>query len=189
MKLGLRDFWYDLRNRRYRFRQFAGALFAVLLLLWALPRKWDFWVGIPFIGLGEGVRLLAAGYLRKDSSLATGGPYAFVRHPQYLGNILLAVGLCIASGYPWAVGAWVLLFWLFYLPAIRREDKRMEHKFGPHWREWRSRTPAVLPLKWPLRGSPGRFGGWSLRRAILNGEPFWMLCVLAGVASLYVRLV
>src|SRR4051794_40374381 len=54
--------------------------------------------GLAFIFFGEVVRFWAAGYIAKDSEIATGGPYAYVRNPLYFGSLLLAVGYGLVSG-------------------------------------------------------------------------------------------
>ena len=116
MKLGLKRFWHDLSRRRYHFRQAVGGAFGVFLVAFASPALWSFAVGSALIVPGVMLRLWAAGHVRKNQYLETHGPYAFVRHPQYLGNCLLAAGFCFASGHVWAVAVWALVFYLFLHP-------------------------------------------------------------------------
>lgn len=184
MEIGLKRFLHDLQHRRYRFRQATGGLFAVALLITAQPRPRLFAAGVVLAALGEAVRMWAAGHVRKDEELSTRGPYAFVRHPQYLGNTLLAVGLSFASGHWWAVLIWGIIFWLYYVPAIRREDKRLEYRFGEAWREWSRKTPAVIPGRRPAGGIGGD-GGWSLKQAVRNGETLWALLLAGGLFAMY----
>jgi len=187
--MGARRFLRDLRLRRWRFRQAVGGIFAALLVVLAQPTRPWFAVGSGFCLLGLLVRAWPAGYIRKNKELETRGPYAFVRHPQYLGNCLLAVGLCLASGHPAALLAWAALFSLFYLPAIEREDGRLSKHFGPSWQQWRRRTPAVLPLRWPSTNPGLHLSDWSLKQCARNGEPVWMGLMLVALLSFYLRIV
>src|SRR5260370_36479765 len=53
--------------------------------------------GLPVSVLGLALRALAAGHLEKNIRLAESGPYGYVRNPLYLGTLLVAGGLAIAS--------------------------------------------------------------------------------------------
>ena len=187
MEVGLRRFWNDLQAKRYRFRQAMGGAFGVLLAILAQPKAWALPIGVALIVIGALIRLWAAGHVHKNEILATDGPYAFVRHPQYLGNCILALGFSLASGLLWAAAVWAVLFWLFYVPAIRREDEKLRRRFGEAWENWRASTPAVLPTRWPGPGSDIRTKDWSLLQSIRNGEPIWLALIAAAVVSFYLR--
>jgi len=178
---GGRALWAD----GYRFRQLAGGLFLVGLVVIARPAGPGFGVGLVLCALGEALRLWAAGYVRKSRVLETRGPYAFVRHPQYLGNTLIAVGLSLAAGRPWAILVWAGMFWLLYVPAIAREDAKLRRRFQEQWDEWGPKTPAVVPFRWPSGRSGLRVLEWSLPQSVRNGEPLWIGSVAAALGIIY----
>ena len=187
MDLGVQRMAADLSQRRYRYRQAVGGFFAVALVILAVPSPQAFYIGAPLVVLGLSVRLWAAGHVHKNEELATTGPYALVRHPQYLGNNLLALGLCIASGVYLAIAVWALLFWLFYVPAIRREDEKLRRRFEDQWVPWAEHTPAVFPRpRLSLGGGAER--NWSLRQAVFNGEPIWFAGMVVALALIYLRI-
>ena len=188
MEIGFKRFLSDLATRRYRFRQAVGGMFGVFLLALARPEAVGLAIGSALCAGGLFIRLWAAGQVHKNESLATDGPYALVRHPQYLGNCFMAVGMSLATGHPWAMALWAALFVLFYEPAIRREDEKLQRRFGQRWGEWAARTPAVLPRLQLLMRLPSSSSTWSLRRAIRNGEPIWMLLSCVGLALLFLLL-
>jgi len=191
MEVGWKRFLSDLRGRRYRFRQAVGGFFGAFLFVladWDV-RPWVFALGAALCAVGAFIRLWAAGLVRKNEVLETRGPYAYVRHPQYLGNCLLAAGVCVATGHVWALAVWALVFWLFYVPAIRREDEKLSRRFGEAWREWASRTPAILPLPGRGGGRPRQLGRWSVWQSVRNGEYVWLALITLGMASVYVRMV
>ena len=180
--------WDYLFVRRYRSRQLVGASFATGLVVLARPSWQGFAVGAVLAVLGALVRLWAAGHIHKNASLATAGPYAYVRHPQYFGNSLVALACSFATGRLWAVVVWAAFFWLFYVPAIRREDDKLKRRFGDNWQRWSERTPALIPIPWSGTRSLPASQGWSVRQTVRNGEPLWLVLILAAVLSIYLRL-
>ena len=188
LELGLRQFRHDLRRRRYRFRQAVGGVLGAFLVVLARPTWWSFAVGAALITVGAMVRLWAAGHIRKSQHLETHGPYAVVRHPQYLGNSLLAIGLCLAAGHPWAVGIWAVIFYLFYVPAIRREDDKLRRRFRESWQRWYEKTPTIVPTRLPTPNPGLHLLDWSPLQALRNGELIWIALILVGVLSMYLSL-
>lgn len=103
-----------------------------------------------------GLMLLITGWreiyrARKEGQFATGGPYAFVRHPQYTGLFLGIFGEGVVhwptvfslSAFPIIVIAYVLL--------ARKEERQMLEKFGERYREYQERVPMFFPRwhDWP----------------------------------------
>lgn len=182
-ELGWKRFSHDVRYRRDRYRQFVGIFFVFLVTAAGQPRPGWFWPGVFLAGLGIVVRLWASGHIKKNKVLATDGPYAYVRHPLYVGNILLGVGFCLASGLWWSLPAFVLILVLFYPQAIRREDNKLHRLFGEDWERWSQRTLALIPR---LRGFASPAGGWSFRQSLRqNGEPVIALILLACLYYLH----
>src|SRR5437667_56865 len=76
---------------------------------------------------------------------ATGGAYGVVRHPAYLGAVLIWAGLslCFLS----AVGAAITVFYVVpvYLLYIRSEEAMMLECFGEEYRSYRRQVPMLLP--------------------------------------------
>jgi protein-S-isoprenylcysteine O-methyltransferase Ste14 len=94
-----------------------------------------------------GVSLLALGWRRVyqgRGTLVTDGIYSRVRHPQYLGLILLVVGFNIQ---------WPTILTLFMAPILivmyvrlaRREDRELAARFGDRFTAYAGRVPGFLP--------------------------------------------
>jgi protein-S-isoprenylcysteine O-methyltransferase Ste14 len=80
--------------------------------------------------------------------LITGGPFAVVRHPVYLGAAVAAAGALLVYR------TWAVVFILMHLPIFvaraRREEQALAAQFGPTWEAYRRRVPAWLPRQaWP----------------------------------------
>lgn len=180
--LGLDKLTYDLIHRRYRFRQFVGVSFLFVLTFLGKPAELGvvgpalYFIGIGFAVLGFLVRLWASGHVKKDKSLATTGPYGYVRHPLYVGNHLITLGFCLASGLSWSFIAWGVIAFIFYPGTIAHEDEVLHRLFGKSWENWSAVTRALIPRLTPY--SPGEKGSWSLRQSQHNGEPL-IITILA----------
>jgi protein-S-isoprenylcysteine O-methyltransferase Ste14 len=144
-------------------------------------------MGAALVVLGVVVRLWASGHIMKNRELATGGPYAYVRHPLYVGNILLGVGFCIASGLWWSLPLFLAIMLIFYPKTIETEDGKLHRTFGADWEQWRARTRALIPRLTPYPKASA--GGWSFKQSMKkNGEPLIALFLLACLYYLYLSI-
>jgi len=80
--------------------------------------------------------------------LLCSGFWRISRHVNYLGEILMALGLTLSLGYPGAVGPW--LYPLYYVallvPRERDDDRRCRAKYGPLWEEYCREVPyRIIP--------------------------------------------
>ncbi len=175
--LGGRRLVSDFSRRRERFRQFVGIAFVFAITFLGHPRA-EWWTpALVLAGVGMLIRIWASGFVKKDKQLATEGPYALVRHPLYVGNLLIGFGFCLASGLWWSFAAWILILVFFYPPAIRQEDEKLHALFGETWARWRASTMALVPTLPPAGPLTGR---WSFRQSLIeNGEPVYVVIFCA----------
>ena len=78
-------------------------------------------------------------------SLNTTGIYSTVRHPLYLANMLIGLGLACFTLIWWFVVIYVLAFWLYYERIMLAEEAFLKGKFGETFDVWAKRTPAFVP--------------------------------------------
>jgi protein-S-isoprenylcysteine O-methyltransferase Ste14 len=80
--------------------------------------------------------------------LITHGPYGYVRHPMYLGLLLVALGGLLIYQ------TWTFVFFLANFPVFfvraRREERALSAAFGEEWETYRRRVPPWFP-DWPRR--------------------------------------
>ncbi|MEC9375740.1 MAG: isoprenylcysteine carboxylmethyltransferase family protein [Pseudomonadota bacterium] len=166
---GIKHFIREIRYHEFS-RQAIGILLVGVFAWVATPKPALFWFGAVISTFGILIRLYASGFVIKNKQLATSGPYSFVRHPLYTGNILMLTGFCLANGqlWPWLVSVFFLWFW--YPPAISYEDRKLERIFGEAWLDWSENTPALLPTKFFSKALDNE--QWSLNRCLIgNWEP------------------
>ena len=139
---------------------------------------------ISLILLGLATRMYASGFVLKNKELSTTGPYAFVRHPLYTGNIMILIGLCLINGFFWSFVTAFIFLWFYYPTAIEYEDRKLKSLFPDTWEEWASITTALMP-KMDLNGkifSRLDLRSWSLKKSLVaNYEPVIVVYVLVWV--------
>jgi protein-S-isoprenylcysteine O-methyltransferase Ste14 len=99
--------------------------------------------------IGGGFILISAAWrvlyeAQQHRQLATGGPYAYVRHPQYVGFILIMFGFLLQ---------WPTLLTLAMLPVLvamyvhlaHQEEREVRAEFGAAYERYAASTPAWLP--------------------------------------------
>ena len=90
---------------------------------------------------------------QRDGVLATSGPYARMRHPQYVGFLLIMVGFLLQwPTIPTLVMFPVLV--LVYRRLARREEKDVRGQFGVEWNAYAQRTPRFVPHRHQRQASP-----------------------------------
>lgn len=141
-----------------RWRVPLGFLCAGLFVIFAQPRPGTLIIGVGVSLLGLMLRAWAAGHIRKNSELATSGPYAFTRNPLYLGSFLLGLGFTIGSGR-WVLGIlFAVLFLGIYLPVMRVESATLAQLFEDRFQEYARAVPLFFPRLTPYRSGANKLG-------------------------------
>jgi len=126
----------------------SGFVLVVVFAWFSRPTARSLALGLPFGLVGLALRAWAAGCLAKNQQLATGGPYAYTRNPLYLGTLLVAAGLVVASRNIGLGILFIAVFLLVYLPAIQLEEQHLRSLF-PDFAPYAERVPALWPRLTP----------------------------------------
>jgi protein-S-isoprenylcysteine O-methyltransferase Ste14 len=123
-------------------------------------RAWDLtWEIICFLVAlaGLALRVLVSGTVPEGTSgrnteqradeLNTTGVYSIVRHPLYVGNFLIALGVAMQPRVWYVPVIAALVFALYYERIIVAEEAFLDRKFGAVFRTWASTVPIAIP-KW-----------------------------------------
>ncbi|MBK8909931.1 MAG: isoprenylcysteine carboxylmethyltransferase family protein [Chlorobi bacterium] len=119
------------------------------------------WRGNPI--LGRWARQLRNPRHRNRRGLAIGGfgPFAYVRNPLYVGNILLYTGFGIMANLWWLVVITLLWFLFQYHLIVSREEEFLAKKFGPEYEKFRQHVPRFLPRFTPYQGDRSTTIHWT----------------------------
>lgn len=189
----------------FRWRSYLPLVLIVPILFAALefeylfesqPYEYFWLLGCMLISFaGEAVRIMTVGFVPRGTSgrnttsqraneLNTTGIYSTVRHPLYLGNFLIIMGIVLAIHSLWLTILVALLYWLYYERIMMAEESFLKDSFGDTFVEWSRRTPAVVPHpgKWRrplLEFSPRTV----LRREYNTIFTIFLLFVIIGIVT------
>ncbi|MDT8308300.1 MAG: isoprenylcysteine carboxylmethyltransferase family protein [Bacteroidales bacterium] len=77
--------------------------------------------------------------------LNTTGIYSMLRHPLYLGNFLMWLGLILYTGVSYFVVFSVFFFWIYYERIMYAEESFIRSKFKEEYDAWAKKTPPFFP--------------------------------------------
>lgn len=99
-------------------------------------------IGGGFLGLSSAWPILYRA--QKEGGLATKGPYARVRHPQYAGFIAILFGFLLQWPTILTLGMFPILIFMYWRLAIH-EERVTAAEFGDAYRRYAARTPRFIP--------------------------------------------
>ena len=182
--------------RKPRFLLVYPLVAAIFLVSRTTERRLLF--GFPVVLLGEFLRIWANGYVghvkvnwtqrergdAKIGQLITGGPYAYVRHPLYLGTFVIGVGFCIIVGNIWISLVALTFFLLVYLWRMGKEEEILREEWGDVFERYRRAVPRWLPSG---RRYDQPHGRWSWKGIAASKELKTLVWVIVMVILLYFR--
>lgn len=156
---------YGIPLTVYLLGSWLGSRFPLLRNTHAGGHLWNDltgWTGDPhlspfhlasYVLIGGGFWLVAVGWRHLHDAaqadrLATRGPYAQVRHPQYDGFLLVMIGFLLQ----WPTIPTLIMFPVLayiYARLARTEERVVAQQFGREWDEYAARTPAFVPKVGP----------------------------------------
>jgi len=113
--------------------------------------------------IGLLIRVITVGYSSDNTSgrntsvgqvadqINTSGPYSLCRHPLYVGNLLMWIGIAGFTQNFWFLVAFVFMYWVYYERIMYAEEEFLIEKYGKQYLDYAAMTPAF----WP------RFSNWT----------------------------
>ncbi|MDX8450681.1 methyltransferase family protein [Mesorhizobium captivum] len=104
---------------------------------------------VSFVFIGGGFWLIAAAWrvlydAQQGRSLATSGPYSYVRHPQYVGFILVMLGFLVQWPTLLTLAMFPVLV-VMYVRLARAEEREAIAEFGDAYRKYMAQVPGFIP--------------------------------------------
>lgn len=106
--------------------------------------------------MGLVIRIVTVGFTPANTSgrntqqqladeLNTTGIYSIVRHPLYLGNYFIWLGLAVLSADVMFLLVFSLLYFIFYERIMLAEENYLASKFGDQYEQWSNEVPTIVP--------------------------------------------
>jgi len=155
---------FDIRTWMFRYRSYTPLPFLVVMVIFARPTITSLAAGFAMVVLGELIRFWGVSIVGAETRttgrvggtyLITTGPFAHVRNPLYLGNMIMYTGVGVMSMalFPWLLLAAVVWFYVQYSLIISREEEYLAVQFGAAYDEYRKHVPRFVPRPMPYRTS------------------------------------
>jgi protein-S-isoprenylcysteine O-methyltransferase Ste14 len=201
--MGLREEFEATGNWLFRRRGYLPLLLFPLLLIAAARARYPSgdhrldlaWEAICLLVAlsGLAIRVATVGFVPRDTSgrntgtpqaesLNTRGLYSVVRHPLYLGNYLMWLGVTLMPRAWWPPVIVSLVFWLYYERIMFAEEEFLRRKFGALYTAWAAITPAFVPRFTRWRAPDMRF----CLLTVLRREHSSLLALMAALTLLEV---
>lgn len=184
--MALREEFEQTGQWLFRWRSYLPLLMLALVVLGlhhckspgdghSLDLLWG-WACFALSLVGLGIRVATVGSAPKGTSgrnlttqvaeyLNTTGMYSILRHPLYLGNCLMGLGVILIAQRYWLVLVYGLAFCLYYERIMFAEEEFLRRKFGHPYEAWALRTPAFIPRLRQWKRPAFRFSWrWAVRR-------------------------
>lgn len=126
-----------------------------------LNSHWYAYLCIAVSFLGIVIRAFTIGFVPKNTSgrntsegqvadtVNSKGMYSVFRHPLYVGNFFMWLGLIMYVAIDWFILLAIILYFIYYEKIIMAEENYMRGKFGDKYETFCSNTNIVFPkFRW-----------------------------------------
>jgi len=157
-----------------------GWLLFILVAIFSKGTLKHILIGFVFIFIGETIRTLASGIIKKNEILAVEGVYKLCRHPLYFGSFLISLGLSITAKNIFIWIYFIVFFPLLYIPTILKEEKFLKEKFKDEYEKYQNLTPIFFPKFKKVDLKNFSWGKFKENKEYIN----WIVLVLLGIILL-----
>src|SRR5258706_9339726 len=164
---------------------FAAGLVALVACGHPTARAVAGWLPLVLVGLG--LRVWARGHLVLRTRLADSGPYAFVRHPLYVGSFMAGLAFTFMMHDAWVAIVFVAAFLLMYVPKVMREETHLQTLYGAVYDAYVARVGAVVPRLASIRHRETSPSGFAWPQVMRHREYETWLGAAAACAVLMAR--
>jgi len=146
----------------FKYRSYTPIPFVILMLVFENANPISLVVGFLIAVVGELIRFWGVSWAGSEtrttggvggSNLIISGPFAYVRNPLYVGNILMYFGLGVMSLalFPYLLIVAITFFILQYQLIVGEEESFLKTKFGDQYKRFLENVPKFFPRLTPYK--------------------------------------
>jgi protein-S-isoprenylcysteine O-methyltransferase Ste14 len=161
----------------FKYRSYTPIPFLLLMFFYENANVWSLITGFLITVAGEMIRLWGVSYAGSEtrttgdvggSRLIISGPFAYVRNPLYVGNILMYTGIGIMSFalFPYLQIAGLIFFSLQYYVIVKEEETYLYSTFGSDYKEYTKNVNRFLPGFTPYRKPSAAQPEYNLKKGL-----------------------
>ena len=154
-------------------------------------------MAVCFFGLA--IRIYTVGHTPRNTSgrntsegqvaevLNSTGIYSAVRHPLYVGNFFMWLGIAMLTLNVWFIVSFIFMYWVYYERIMFAEEQFLRKKFGTVYTDWAAGVPAFIPSFKNWKKPKERFSWKKILKNEKNGFfAIFFVCFLFEVVGEYV---
>ena len=152
----------NISSIAFKYRSYTPIPFLILMLIFQKSTPLTLIIGFAVALIGELIRFWGVSWAGSETRTTGGvggtfliisGPFAHVRNPLYVGNILLYLGLGIMSFalFPYLQTVAIIFFLVQYYFIVREEEKYLLEKFKDDYRDYCKNVQAFFPRLIPYK--------------------------------------
>src|SRR3990167_8610404 len=135
-----------IASKIFKYRSYTPIPFLIVMFFFANPNIWSIFTGLGIALAGEAIRIWGVSWAGSEtrttgnvggSFLVISGPFAHVRNPLYVGNILMYTGLGIMSFalFPYLQILGLIFYYFQYKLIVQEEELYLEKTTGIHFKQ------------------------------------------------------
>lgn len=146
----------DIRRLIFTWRSYTPIPFLAVMVWFAQPTLVSMVAGFLLIVCGEALRFWGVSIAGSETRttgrvggtyLITTGPFAYVRNPLYVGNMVMYAGVGVMSMalFPWLLLLAVCWFYLQYYLIVAQEEEYLAERFGAEYDDYKKGVGRFIP--------------------------------------------
>ncbi len=145
------------------------------MMIVAAPTLWSLSAGFCLVAAGEVIRLWGVAIAGSEtrttgpvggSFLITTGPFAYVRNPLYVGNMIMYTGVGVMANAPVLALAALAFFFVQYSLIVSLEEEYLRNTYTKEYIDYCRAVPRFVPTFHPYAGEPHAQPGLDWMRGV-----------------------
>ena len=151
-----------IAKKLFKYRSYTPIPFLLIMFFYENANIWSLILGFIIALTGELTRLWGVSWAGSETRttgtvggafLVVSGPFAHVRNPLYLGNILMYLGLGIMSYalFPYLQVIALIFFMIQYHLIVKEEEEYLRNTYGKSYEDYVNKVPRFIPRLHPYK--------------------------------------